>query len=905
MQLLTDRSASKCKHRMSRTMYILLSFFLPALVLILALIGLHIVPFGDKHSLAITDAKWYLNGLMSFARLLRGQENFLYSLGGGLGINAWSSMSWGTFAPARLLALFATLETIPYWFTWICVLNISLCGLTMYIMLAGIRGPKLSHLIFSTSYAMMGFTVVNCYQVGFFQGVQVLPLMVLGLWKLFHGQRPWLYILSLALCIFTNFYFGFQLCVASVLFLLAYVYVQREALRGGMKALFCKYTVSSLIAGLLAAPMWLPALKAFSGGGRLDQTKLAEYSFRENMPFIRMFSKLFSGANSTNELVVGMPNIFCGILVVALVILFFMDKGINIRRKRASAVVLGVYLVSFFIPTFTLLMHGGTHTNWFPYRYSYVFSFFMIALAAEEFQNLDAISLKDAKRCGAIMLVAALVVFSTTYEFVTGGAVLLDFALLLVMWVGFWFYKTRPERASYRVLCLFLLFIVCGNLYANFILSTSKVKAWELDLEEYNKNIFVSGTLIEAVNNTEDGFFRMEKDKSESGTIGSDAALYNYNGVSQSGPTVRMFIHKQLNRLGINWFDMRHWYSEGVPAATDALLGLKYLISERDLAEEKGYIYRVSMEETNLYQSEYALSPAILANDACADIELGADAFDNLNRVWKAMTGMDKDIFTKQEDITFTARHAVADMSVNSGDLVDFFESTKKETEEDGEETSDGDGEEVEKSKRTHIEYSFVATQDGPVYRFDTSIPDSKNGLSEPAIKYCGFYHAGETVTGKMIVNGRDYVSDDLLRGYCANLVFASADNAVLAEYADLLNARDITFEVEHENNPHGAFTAASDQRILFTIPWDEGWTCYIDGKETPIDKTWDLFMSVEAPEGHHTYEMKFFPAWMNYGLYISGAALLGLIIFMIVWHVRHRKNAALPPLPEEGEIAA
>jgi uncharacterized membrane protein YfhO len=72
-----------------------------------------------------------------------------------------------------------------------------------------------------------------------------------------------------------------------------------------------------------------------------------------------------------------------------------------------------------------------------------------------------------------------------------------------------------------------------------------------------------------------------------------------------------------------------------------------------------------------------------------------------------------------------------------------------------------------------------------------------------------------------------------------------------------------------------------------------------------PIDKTWDLFMSVEAPEGHHTYEMKFIPAWLNYGLYIGGGALLALIVFMVVWRIRRKKTAVIPQQSQEGAVAA
>ena len=890
MKLSTRLDKAELQPERYRALYVLLSFFIPLVVLTLVMIGLRIVPFGDKHSLAITDAKWYLNGMMFFARLLRGEENWLYSLNNGLGYNEWSVLAWGGLAPASVLSLFATLETIPNWFTWICVLNLSLCGLTMYILLDDLWGPKFSHLIFSTSYAMIGFNVVNCYQTGFFHGVQFLPLVVLGLIKLLRGGSPLLYVLSLGACLFMNFYFGFHLCVFSVILFFAYLYLHSGGLKGKGTTLFLRWVFSSLIAGLLGAPMWLPALKAYSGGGRLNQTGIGEYTFSENMPFIQMFSKLFSGANSTYELVFGMPNIFCGILVVALTILFFMDKKIAPKFKKAAAFVLTIYLISFYIPAFTLLMHGGTHTNWFPFRYSYVFSFIMIMLAAMEFEHLDKLTFADTRRCGIALLIGVLLVFSTRYEFVKGGAVLLDLALLLLMWLGFYLYKTKPDVTPKSTLVLFLLLVVCGNLYANFFISTKNVREWELDLEEYHKNTTISGALIEALDNIEPGFFRMEKDKSESETVGADPLKYNYNGVSNSGPAIRMFVHRELCKMGINWYDMRHWYSEGIPAATDTLLGLKYILSERDLTEEKDYEKLISMEGTGIYKNDVAILPAILSNTSVQDLVLGENVFENLNQVWSAMTGGEKDIFTMQDDVTFTLVTDYASQSVTSRELKESFSAA--EAQKDKKKTE-------EPEPNSYFLYSFTAAQDGPIYYYDTSIPASPNGLAAPAIKYVGFYHAGDEVEGKIPITS-GIGTGEFLRGYCVNLVFACADNIQLREYAAQLNSRDIDFNGDHENDLTGSFTAEEGQRILFTIPWDEGWTCYIDGQKVPIDKTWDLFMSVEVPAGHHTYEMKFFPAWMNYGLILCSAALLGLAIIMLVWKKRKSADEIIVQVPEE-----
>jgi uncharacterized membrane protein YfhO len=868
-------------------LYVPLSFLLPMVVLTLAILALHVVPFGT-HNLSISDGQFYINNLMNLSRLLRGDGDFLYTFAVGTGSNNWGILSWGGLFPAMFLTLFAQLETMPDLFTWICLVNMSLCGLTMYLLLAGLRGHRPEHLIFSTAYALMGFNVVNCYHYLFFIGPQTLPLVVLGLVYIFRGRSPLLYVLSLGVCGFLNFYFAFMLCVVSVVLFLTHLYIKGPALAGKRLRLFGRWAAASGAGGFLGAPMWLPALKAFaSGGGRMEQTTLQEYTFWEEAPFLQIFAKLFSGANSHNEMVTGLPNIFCGILAVALVILYFLNASRPLRRKRAAAVVLILYLITFFLPAFTLLMHGGTHTNWFPYRYSFVFSFFLLLLGVEEFTCLDEWEVKTLKRCGAILAVAVLLVFSVRYEFVSGGAVCLDLALLGIMYLGWRFYKTRPDKAPRRTLTLLLAILVCGNLYGNVVISMLHVQkdGWELDLEEYGKNMMVNGALVDGVKRSDTGFYRLEKDESESGTMGADGTLYGYRGIGGAGPTVRMFIHKGLNRLGINWFDMRHWYAAGVPAATDALLGVKYVISDRDLTEEKGYSRRVTLDDKSLYQSDAALSPAILAEESVMDVTLEKDAFRNLNAVWRAMTGGEKDVLVPQEDLLFTLYTDAAEQSVTAAEL---RQSLSVSAAEEPEEETD--------PRRSYFLCTFTAALSGPVYCFDTSVPDSDNGSVSPSVRCVGVFAAGDTVEDRIPVN-TGYATGEYLRLCCGNLVYAYGDGETLEEYASALQARSITLERERDSLLRGTFTAEEGQRVLLTIPWDEGWSCLVDGRPVPLEKTWDLFLSFQAPAGTHSYELRFVPAWLNWGLYLCAAAVLILAVLLIL-HAVHRKRETAPVSP-------
>lgn len=873
-----ETSTKRCKGHW----YLLpLSFFIPFAVMCLCAQILEIVPFGE-HSMGLTDGSLYIYSLPVFGYNLKRGGSFLYSLYNGLGTNAWSDYAWGGLSPLRFLAYFATQENAPELYTWICILNVALCGLTMYLLLSGLRGPYLSHLVFSTSYALIGFNASLGYHYIFFIGVQLLPLMILGLVKLLRGGSPLLYVLSLGACIFINFYFGFFLCEASLVVFIAYYIANRKTCFPRRGRILGTYIAASLCAGMLGAPMWLPALKAYSDGGRLSQAveTAASLSFHENMPFLQIFSKLVSGANSQSEQVDGLPFIFCGILVVALVLLYFINGEIPLRRRLAAGALVIFYLLSFYINAFTRIMHMGSHTNWFNYRYSFVFSFLLIALAWEEFPYIIKLSARDARRCALTLVVSAILVFSTQYDYVSGGMILLDLALLAGMFMLLAAYRRWPLHFNYRAFTLALLIIVCGNLTVNYIVSTKNVRGddWELDLDAYQTYNIVFGSAVDALNQFDNSFYRMEKDVSETGTSGVDSDKYVYHGIGQSGPTVRKFNHVQLNRLGINWLDMRHWYQKGVPAATDALLGLRYLVATEDLATEKGYESLAATPDRTIYRNPNELSIAIIANAACTEVELGDNAFENLNTVWRAMTGRNKDIFLPQRDMTFTLYNATENRSVTAEEL---RISTAK--------TEQGIVEEQPEIAEMVIE--FTAEHSGALYRFNTAIPSSNSGSENACIKCVGVFKEGDIVRDTSTANTEYVPAKDFTKA-CSHFAYAWADAETLAEYAKLLNSRGSTFNVVNDDYLTGSFTAQKGQTVLFTIPWDEGWTAYIDGQPVPINKTWDLFMSIDAPEGQHSYELKFFPAWMNYGMILSGAALVGLIVLMIVWK---RKNKSVP----------
>ncbi len=203
----------------SRTVLVL-SFLLLFFIILIALAGMQITPFGDQ-TLLISDANGlYLNTLSYASRMYKGLEGALYSFEKGLGGNMTGHLNGILLTPFAFLLSFGSIRDYPTIFSFISALSMSLSGLTMYLFQASIYGHKRENLLFSTSYALMGFSVANVFQACFFTAAPVFPLMALGLRKLFKGKSTLLYILSVGGALFLNFYYGFVLCVASVLFLL-------------------------------------------------------------------------------------------------------------------------------------------------------------------------------------------------------------------------------------------------------------------------------------------------------------------------------------------------------------------------------------------------------------------------------------------------------------------------------------------------------------------------------------------------------------------------------------------------------------------------------------------------------------------------------------------------------------
>lgn len=875
--------------RNTSLVFLLLSFLVPFILIIIVLIGLGVAPFGDK-TLLISDANaYYINTLSYAGRMYKGLENLTYSFEKTIGGNMMGHLNGILLTPFGFLFSLVSISDYPVAFTFISALNFSVCGLTMYLLLSDLYGHKTGNLIFSTTYALIGFNVANVFQAVFFCAAAPLPLMALGLRKLFQGKSPLLYILIIAYGLLSNAYFGFVLCVASVLFFLTELWLHKDEIK--IRRLLLRYSFSSLCGGLMGCILWLPGFLSLRGG-RLNQTSITDFSFWENMPLIQIFSKLFTGANSTNELINGLPNIYVSILPLALLVLFFKSKEVDKRRKYAAGFLLGFYLISFWIVAFNMLMHGGTTTNWFNYRYSYVFSFLLILIATDQWQRIEAVSFESATSCILFLIVSTILVFSQKYEFVMGGEVLLDYAILVLIFFSWRIRKLRPEANSKRLFEIITLVIVCISLSLNYRICTKNIMDWGITLSAYRESVDHVSPIVQAIHDADNSFYRMEINRQRAHGTGNDPMLYGYNGVGHGGSNERDFVREKMNQLGIPWFNNRSFYADGVPAATDTLFGIKYLIAEEDLSQEKGYSKLTNMPGWNIYSNPNILQLALLSEKDISNQEIDFEnVFDNLNRVWSTLSGLSDDILVEQSDIRFIPHNLAATSVINAESARITVQKMDASVSASITSASNTDGLGIEDPKgramkeppenASYIEYSWTAARNGNYYSYNRSGLMDTTGSYNPVLRYEGYYHAGEEVIGYLPVTD-GIISNNLLNDVAGRFRVASANEEALTLACQAVVSQPVVLEKLKDDHLSGEYTSDKNRQMLFTIPWDEGWTLYVDGKKTELREALGVFMTADVPSGTHAIEMRYIPAGLQIGKLISLIALVTTLLYII-----------------------
>jgi uncharacterized membrane protein YfhO len=241
--------------------------------------------------------------------------------------------------------------------------------------------------VFGGFYGLCAWALGFQWNVMWLDTFALLPLVALGTVRLLHEKKFILYTVSLFFSVFANYYIGLFNCIFVFLLFFVYQICRWE----GWKKFFGdlgRIALFSILAIGMTAILELPAFGAlqstqsvvnkFPTGFRLNIAK--EHNLKGLLDAMRQVAGNMGGSVEPN-FKEGLPNVYCGIISVFLMMLYLLAKRIRLRDKVCAVVLLLFFNASFIIRQLDYIWHGFHFTNMIPYRFSFLYSFVVLYMA--------------------------------------------------------------------------------------------------------------------------------------------------------------------------------------------------------------------------------------------------------------------------------------------------------------------------------------------------------------------------------------------------------------------------------------------------------------------------------------------------------------------------------------------
>ena len=155
--------------------------------------------------------------LMQVRRILTGQMG-IYNLNTGMGDNFTGTFFYYMSSPLNLLTLF--IKDINKLVIVLVTLKLGLASLFSYKYFRyQVKEEKIKYLtIVSIMYALSAFSLSYYLHIMWLDVYMLFPLLLLGIDKIIKEKKHLLYIISMILIIFCNYYFAYMVCIFSFIY---------------------------------------------------------------------------------------------------------------------------------------------------------------------------------------------------------------------------------------------------------------------------------------------------------------------------------------------------------------------------------------------------------------------------------------------------------------------------------------------------------------------------------------------------------------------------------------------------------------------------------------------------------------------------------------------------------------
>ena len=891
--------------------YLALAFLVPFVGMLFVMIISGYEPFG-KYSMLYSDMyHQYYPFFVAFRKALLSGESLLYSWNVGMGMDYLGLISYYLASPLNLLSVLVPEAWLLEFFSLLMPVKLGLAGLFFAIFLKNIfRKNDLSVVMFGGFYGLCAWALGYQWNVMWLDTFALLPLVAMGTVFLLRDKKFILYIVTLFLSVWSNYYIGLFICI--FVFLLFVVY---EICRWkGFKRFFedlCRIAVFSVLAIGMTAILELPAFAAL----KTTQSSVNKFptTFRLNIAKSHDIKGLFDamrqvagnmGGSLEPTFKEGLPNLYCGVGSLLLAMLYLTAKEVKLRDKISAVFLLLFFNVSFIIRQLDYIWHGFHFTNMIPYRFSFLHCFVVLYMAYRAWLLRRKFSILQILI--AVVLTGALLACSndlkTTQEaYIFGIGVdvpvyIIYNSVFLALFTFALIYgqikvklpedasekqirQNRAERRSRREAAkLLVLVVMAGELIAT--LASFGLYFPGTSVKNYPKGTKEAASMIRYMHERESRslFFRAETTHSQ--TL-NDGALNGYNGVSSFTSSANVKTTEFMKALGYgakNTYN-RYCFEESSPVA-NLFLDLKYMI-ERD-GKDKSSEYFEDIHHygnVHLLKNTAYLPLGFLAESELADVgTAGGGKFSYQDELFTAATGLEENVW-----------HRISGQITGEG--VNVTNSG-----------SDGYCDYGDCVSGSYVLYSYMADRDGFMCihlnlpkRNDYYVIQNGLELYKETISLPQMIAVGDVKTGDMI---DIKVMCDAGEDSTMTIGAAILDSELFWQGYEILNASTWKLTTFRNTFVEGTVDCNRDGLLYTSIPQNGNWIVEVDGEVVEEKLVGDCMIGVELTEGKHTVTFRYHNAAFSLGWKVSFGCLT---VFLLLVQLAYKPDwkAMLNKLPK------
>ncbi len=831
----------------------LISFIIPLVIMSGVYLSQGIYWNSDTSPLLGDGFHQYVIFDLNLRHILHGSGSLFYTFTSGLGLNFYALSSYYLGSFLSHLVYFFDVSGMPDAVYLSTLLKFGLIGLSTFFSLSKIfkNIPAPLRLALSTSYALMSFTVSQLEIKTWLDVFILIPLILTGLHLLITDKKRILYFTSLSILFIQNYYFGYM----TAMFLVVWYFCQLSWDFKRRKFSFLDFIITSLLAGLTSFIMTLPTLFDLRTHGE-KLTAITKIKTDASW-YLDLFAKQFIGAFDTTKYG-SIPMIFVGLLPFILTIVFFTLKSIKFHVKLCYATLFIIIITSFYLEALDLFWQGMHAPNMFLHRYAWIFSTLLIYTSAEVLDRFKDIKLWNVL-CSMTFLLAgylATIYFKNHYSFLTNLNILLTIEFLVVyllLLLAFIRKMISPKIFSILIL-IFILSEVSLNATSQF---NGISKEWGFaSRSTYDKDISSMEAILEYIKQQPDTFTRTEKLQTQTG---NDSMKFNYNGISQFSSVRNRSASTTLDKLGFksSGTNLNLRYANNTIIA-DSLFGISYNISET-YPDKYGFHPSYQKDNLILYKNQFALPIAFATQSLYKDVDFNDHTLDNQTQ------------FLNQ----------IADLNENYFSPINYYkDSSDSVINLNGTSTEDAT-----------INYNIEVPENSQVYLSMTKLNFSNDKKKQVDIIVNGekksfttdnaftFFNLGytdhkQTFDIQVKFPGNAQVSFE-------SPTFYRLDTKKYTEAIAKIKENPVEVS-SYKNKVIVNYKVKNETSIFFTIPYDQGWSAYQNGKKLQIQQAQTGFMKIDVPEGEGTITLSFIPKGFVAGASCSLIAIIDFIFYDI-----------------------